>query len=194
MVTRQALSVIVGLWVSQPVANAQVIDSTISLETAYSYAIDQAPSLATARYRVDSAEAQSAVARGSILPQLTLFGEWSENTLNYDGPLSAIYGEQEYPGERYGFQARQTIFNMTRFREVQRSDRLVDRSKFDLDQAEIELLAKVTQRYLAVLTADTTVSQFQAEVEALKNQLKEGKRFTREHCYLLLNCLNPDSA
>ena len=175
MVTRQALSVIVGLWVSQPVANAQVIDSTISLETAYSYAIDQAPSLATARYRVDSAEAQSAVARGSILPQLTLFGEWSENTLNYDGPLSALYGEQEYPGERYGFQARQTIFNMTRFREVQRSDRLVDRSKFDLDQAEIELLAKVTQRYLAVLTADTTVSQFQAEVEALKNQLKEAE-------------------
>ena len=145
MMIARTLSVVIGLWAFQSVANAQAIDSAMSLETAYSFAMDQAPSLAMARYRVDSAEAQSAVARGSVLPQLSLFGEWSENTLSYDGPLSAIYSEQDYPGERYGFQVKQTVFSMARFREVQRNDRLVDRSKFDLDQAEIDLLGAVTR-------------------------------------------------
>ncbi len=175
MMIVRTLSVVIGVCAFQSVASAQAIDSAISLETAYSFAMDQAPSLAMARYRVDSAEAQSAVARGSVLPHLSLFGEWSENTLSYDGPLSAIYGEQDYPGERYGFQVKQTVFSMARFREVQRNDRLVDRSKFDLDQAEIDLLGAVTEGYLAVLMADNTVRQFKAEAEALENQLEEAE-------------------
>ena len=117
--------------------------ATMSLETVYTLAVDQAPSLAIARYRSEAAKEQSAEARGAVLPQLSLFGEWSENTVNYDGPLAAIYGEQDYPGERYGFQARQTLFNMSQFREVQRRDALFDRSESDLAQAEIELLAQV---------------------------------------------------
>jgi len=145
VIIARALSVAIGLWAVHSVANAQAIDSAMSLETAYGFAMDQAPSLAVARYRVDTAEAQSAVARGSILPHLSLFGEWSENTLSYDGPLSAVYGEQDYPGERYGFQVKQTVFSMARFREVQRNNRLVDRSEFDLDQAEIDLLGAVTE-------------------------------------------------
>ena len=74
----------------------------MSLETVYQLAIEQAPSLAIAKYRVDSAAAQSADARGSLLPQVSIFGEWSENTLSYDGPLSTVYGRENYPGERYG--------------------------------------------------------------------------------------------
>jgi outer membrane protein len=172
---RWALASCIGLWGLTLVAHAQTPDSAMSLETVYGYAMDEAPSLAIARYRVDSAEAQKAVARGSVLPQMTLFGEWTENTLTYDGPLSAIYGEQEYPGERYGITARQTIFSMSRFRELQRRHVLVDLSIFDLAQAEIDLLRAVTEGYLTVFMADNTVRQFQAEAEALENQLEEAE-------------------
>ena len=149
--------------------------ATMSLETVYTLAVDQAPSLAIARYRSEAAKEQSAEARGAVLPQLSLFGEWSENTVNYDGPLAAIYGEQDYPGERYGFQARQTLFNMSQFREVQRRDALFDRSESDLAQAEIDLLAQVTNVFITVLVADNTVLQFQVEAEALEKQLEEAQ-------------------
>ena len=78
-------------------------DSALSLETVYGLAVDQAPSLAIAQYRVQSAEAQKSEAAGAILPQITLFGEWSENSLSYDSPVSTLYGEQDYPGERMVF-------------------------------------------------------------------------------------------
>ena len=149
--------------------------AALSLEAAYLLATDQAPSLAIAQYRVDSAEAQMAEARGAVLPQLSLFGEWSENNLSYDGALGALYDDQDYPGERYGFQARQTLFNMSQFSEVQRRDALFDRSESDLAQAEIELLAQVSDAYITVLVADNTVSQFQVESEALEKQLDEAQ-------------------
>ena len=153
------LVMLLGLSTSQTLANPNSSAAAMSLETVYLLAVEQAPSLAIARYRMDSAEAQSADARGSLLPQVSLFGEWSENKLSYDGALSPIYGEENYPGQRYGFQARQALFNMSRFREMQRRDALFDRSKSDLAQAEIELLAQVVDAYLTVLVADNTVSQ-----------------------------------
>ena len=165
-----------GLFCSQlPLAAQEQSPVAMSLETVYQLAIDQAPSLAIAQYRVDSAEAQSADARGSLLPQLSLFGEWSENKLSYDGSLSALYGTERYPGERYGFQARQALLNMSQFAEVQRRDALFDRSESDLAQAEIELLAQVADSYLTVLVEDNTVSQFQVESEALEKQLDEAQ-------------------
>lgn len=147
----------------------------MSLEKIYALAVDQAPSLAIAQYRVQSAEAQSSEAAGALLPQLSLFGEWSENSVSYDGPLSAFYGDQTYPGERYGFRAKQTLFNMSSFRELQRREALSDLSASELAVAEIELLGEVADGYLTVLVADDTVNQFQMESEALERQLEEAQ-------------------
>ena len=175
MISRYLITVFLGLSISAAQASSNSSAPVMSLETVYQLAIEQAPSLAIAKYRVDSAEAQTADARGSLLPQLSLFGEWSENTLSYDGPLSAVYGRENYPGERYGLQARQTLFNMSQFREMQRRGALFDRSESDLAQAEIELLAQVADAYLTVLVEDNTVSQFQGESEALEKQLEEAQ-------------------
>ena len=147
----------------------------IAIEAVYAMALDQAPSLAIAQYRVASTEAQSAEAAGALLPQLSLFGEWTENSLSYRGPLSALYGEETYNGERYGFRARQTLFNMAQFREAQRRKVLTDLSESELAEAEIELLGQVVDAYLTVLVADDTVRQFQQESDALDKQLEESQ-------------------
>ena len=175
MTLRLGLALVLVLLASRISADPAPTEMAMSLEVVYALAVDQAPSLAIAQYRVDSAEAQTSEAAGAILPQVTLFGEWSDNTLRYDGPLSALYGEQDYPGERYGLSVRQTVFNMSRFREIQRREALFTRSESDLAQAEIELLAQVTDAYLTVLIADNTVTQFRAESEALKKQLEEAQ-------------------
>ena len=169
------MGILLWLLVGQTLATQSSAAPALSLETLYGLAVDQAPALAIAKYRSQVSEAQLAEARGAVLPQLSLFGEWSENNLSYDGALGGLAEEQDYPGERYGFQARQTLFNMSQFREVQRRDALFDRSESELAQAEIELLVKVTDAYLTVLIADNTVGQFQVESEALEKQLEEAQ-------------------
>ena len=77
--------------------------AALSLETIYQLAMDQAPSLAIAKYKVDSAEAQRADARGSLLPQLSLFGEWSENTLSYDDHFRQSMVEKTIPASATDF-------------------------------------------------------------------------------------------
>ena len=85
MIFRLILALWIGLFGTQiTLAAPQPSTAALSLEAVYQLAIDQAPSLAIAKYQVDSAEAQRADARGSLLPQLSLFGEWSENKLSYD--------------------------------------------------------------------------------------------------------------
>ncbi len=169
------LATLLGLSSGQALANSEPSVPTMSLEAVYALAVDNAPSLAIARHRVDSAEALKSEARGAVLPQVSLFGEWSENTLSYSGPAAGLYADQDYSGERYGFSVRQTVFNMSRFREIQRRGALFDRSESDLALAEIELLADVTDAYLKVVIADETVNQFQMEQEALEKQLEEAR-------------------
>ena len=104
MALRLAMPLCVVLFGGSVGAATDDTGSAMSLETIYQLAVSQAPSLAIAKYQLESAEAQAAVARGAVLPQVSLFGEWSENTLEYDGgALASQYGQQRYPGERYGF-------------------------------------------------------------------------------------------
>ena len=50
-----------------------------SLQEAYELARDSYPQLAIARLRVDGAEADKDEAQGRFFPQVSLFGEWSQN-------------------------------------------------------------------------------------------------------------------
>ena len=96
--------------------------SVITLLEAYDRARDSAPELAIARYRVDGAESQRDVVKGRVMPQVSVFGQWSENRLEYRGGLIP---DQRYPGERYGFQASQSLINMSNWMEYDRQKALV---------------------------------------------------------------------
>lgn len=146
----------------------------ITLLSAYALANEGAPQIVIARYELESADAQKAVARGRILPQVSLFGQWSDNKLRYSGgELADLYGEQNYPGERYGYEFRQPLFNMSSYREIERQGALVRRFEKNLDQAEIELFQAVTDAYLKALVSDATLAQVSVELDALKQQLAE---------------------
>lgn len=158
-------------------AVADEVDETqrraISLLDAYELAIDSAPDLGIARYRVDSAAARRDVAKGQVMPQLSAFGQWSENKLEYRGATAAGFGDQDYPGERYGFQFRQTIFNMARWSEYDRQVALYEQSEDQLKSVEMTVFAAVTEAYFNVLLTDITAVQFEEELTALETQLQE---------------------
>mgnify|MGYP001198764759 CR=1 FL=1 len=144
-----------------------------SLIDAYSLARETNPSIAIARYGVDGAAASRDAARGRNFPQVSLFGDWSENKVSYEGSTLGQLPSQEYPGERYGLQLRAPLFNWRNFKEWERQSALVGQSTQELAIAETELLARVVEAYLTVLLTEETVGQFESELSALERQLEE---------------------
>jgi outer membrane protein len=138
---------------------------------AYDFARANATDLALARYRVDSSEAQKDVAMGRILPQVNLFGQWSENKVAYDAGLFSR--DEDYPGERYGVQVKQPLFNVAAGQEVRRFSKIYEQSQEELAVAESDLLIALAEAFLTVLLADAELEQLQSELTALEGQLDD---------------------
>ena len=145
----------------------------LSLLDAYQIARDSDPNIAIARYRVDGAVANRDVAKSKYFPQISLFGDWSQNKVNYQSTALTQLDSQFYSGERYGLQLRSPLINVRHYREYERQDALVGQSEEELAVAETELLAEVVEAYLSVLLAEETVLQFESELSALEQQLEE---------------------
>ena len=144
-----------------------------SLHEAYELARDSYPQLAIARLRVDGAEADKDEAQGRFFPQVSLFGEWSQNKVRYESNELFQLPSQEYPGERYGMQLRSPLFNMKAFREYERQGQLVNQTQEELRVAEAELLTVLVEVFLSALLAAEDLTQLESEADALESQLEE---------------------
>ena len=145
----------------------------MSLLDAYLLARAIDPELAIAGYEVDGAAARRDESRGQFLPQVSIFGDWSENKLRYESDELSSMPSREYPGERYGLQLRSPLFNMRAFREYERRGALTSQTEEELKVAETDLLSRVTRAYLTMLLADETVVHLESELSALEQQLRE---------------------
>ncbi len=146
-----------------------------SLIEVYELAKENATDLAIAKYRWDSAVAERDIARGRNFPQVSLFGDWSENKFRYEeGPMSLL-PSQEYPGERYGLQLRTPILNIRSFREYERTSFIADQVEIELSVVKSRLLSDVAQAYLSVLLTTEDLDQVKAEQVALEEQFAEAE-------------------
>lgn len=146
-----------------------------SLQEAYELARDSYPQLAIARLRVDGAEADKDEAQGRFFPQVSLFGEWSQNKVRYESNELLQLPSQDYPGERYGMQLRSPLFNMRAFREYERQGELVNQTQEELRVAEAELLRVLVEVFLSALLAVEDLAQLESEADALESQLQEAQ-------------------
>ena len=145
----------------------------LSFLEAFELAYQSAPEIELARYTVDGSEAQKDIAMGRILPQVSLFGQWSDNRVKYEA--AALYPDQDYPGERYGVQVSQPLLNTYDGLEVLRLTSLYEQSQKELLVAEAELIAALAEAYFNVLLADAELEQLRAELVALEQQLEESE-------------------
>ena len=160
-----------------PISVAAVADAVslkLDIRSSFELARERAPSLMLASYKVEVADAERDLAKAQILPQVNVFGEWSENQIEYRGGLLAP-ADREYSGERYGLQARQTIFNMADWKKVSVQSALLQQSKSNLASSEARLLRQVTGAYLSVLLSDADEEYLKSELSGLKRQLQEAE-------------------
>ena len=145
----------------------------LSVLSAYQLARDNDPQLAIAKFRFDGAAAQKDVSRGKMLPQISIFGDWSENTVRYESTALGQLPDQDYPGERYGLQLRSSIFNVRAYREYERRSALLSQSEQEVAIAEAELLSRVVRTYLTFVLVKESVNHVESELSALDRQLEE---------------------
>lgn len=153
----------------------QTCGEEYSLLEVYEIARESDPALGFSRYQVDGSKAYKDVAQGQMFPQVSLFGDWSDNKVRYEDTQLGAIPSQQYPGERYGLQLRAPIFNIESWREFERRQALVRQSEQELGIAEAELLSQVSKAYLEVLLAAEDLLAFQAEVTALEGEYAEAQ-------------------
>lgn len=146
-----------------------------SLLEVYEIARQSDPGLGFSRYQVDGSKAMRDVAQGQMFPQVSLFGDWSDNKVRYEDTQLGAIPNQEYPGERYGLQLRAPIFNIKSWREFERRQALVSQSEQELGLAEADLLAQVSAAYLEVLLGTEDLLAFEAELSALEGEYAQAQ-------------------
>lgn len=156
------------------IENSGAEGNELTMLGAYELSSDYAPDIDVARFKVDGAVAKKNQARGKLLPQINLFGQWSKNHLTYtdDNPL---YADRRYSGARYGVSARQPLFAASDGLELNRQNILIKKTQEELRIAEAELLSSVVQAYLNILIFDAEVSRIDSEVDAIAAQLEQSK-------------------
>ena len=137
---------------------------------AYELAQSAAPDLAVARYRVELADSDRATAFGRIMPQVTLFGQFSDNRIEYDSELSVADQNFTDRGTAYSSVSHYSTCLMVRSFCL---EFVKKQSQNEFAVAEAELLSLLMETFLGVLLADADLEQYETELKALERQLKE---------------------
>ena len=168
-------------------ANVALAEQEIDLLAAYNLARESAPQLSQAKYKVDIADARYDAARGKVFPSASIFGQWSDNRVDFDlGPASRV---EEYPGRRYGVQLSQPLLNIAAGQEARRFDQLHQQTQQELSVAEADLLRSLVQAFLGVLLADSQQTQIEDELSALESQLESAQALYKNNLIPVMEVL-----
>jgi outer membrane protein len=150
----------------------------LTLLDIYARAVEEDPRVNIAELQVELSEAQKDSARSQLLPQGSATAQISENDLKFD---RAINPNEQYPGERYGIQIRQMLFNWSAISARSRAASVVDQRENELLDTMAQLSVDVAERYFNVLLADDDVRLLEAEQNLVTQQLDETRaRYQRE--------------
>ena len=155
------------IWVCSAASHADAL----SLSGAYDLAQSHAPQINLARLEVEQANAQRKIARGALLPNANLFGQFSKNEIEYQ--TNSPYADQDFRGERYGVQVSQTLIDVAAGLEASRLSTLLRKSKKDLEVAQNQLVIDLVTNFLNVGLADREVEQYGDELVALEAAFAE---------------------
>lgn len=154
-----------------------------SLLEVYQQALQSDPLIHEAEARRLAALEAEPQARGLLLPQVGLDGDWttsdSSGTSIYDdqtGIPASIDSEVESESTRWQFGLRQTIFRWEQIVGLRQADKLVARAEADREAAQQDLIVRVVLRYIDVLGAEDRLLAIHANRNAIARQLEQAKQ------------------
>jgi len=157
--------------------------SAASLLEVYQQAVQSDPRIHEAEaLRLASLEAEPQ-ARGVLLPQISLSGDWTDSTFegtsifeDASGLPVPIDTESDSETTRWQVSLRQTLFRWDQIVGLRRADKLVAKAEADREAAQQDLIIRVGQNYFDVLAAEDRLTSTHANRQAIARQLEQAKQ------------------
>src|SRR6188508_149984 len=162
----------------------------------YQDAVQNDPLIREAEARREAALEVKPQARGLLLPQVNIDGQWAQSdsdsnstftqAVDQDGnpatpPVIAIVNNEQSSDQdawNYRAEATQTLFRWDQWQALKRADSQVALAEANYRAAQQDLLLRVSQAYFDVLAAEDTLSAADATLQAVTRQLEQAeKRF-----------------
>jgi len=162
---------------------APVTGHAASLLEIYQQALQSDPQIHEAEARRLAALEARPQARSSLLPQLSVGGDWTRSEfdgtsveIDSDGSLGSLTSASESEVRRWQFTLRQTLFRWDQIVGLRRADKIVAKAEAQREAAQQDLIVRVAQRYFDVLAAEDRLTSIHADRTAIARQLEQAKQ------------------
>jgi outer membrane protein len=151
-----------------------------SLLEIYQQALQGDPRIHEAEARRLAAQEAKPQARGVLLPQISVTGDWTQSDVS-GSSFSIINNQtttfsQDSTTTNWGFGLRQTLFRWDQIVNLRRADKTVTKAEAVREAAQQDLIVRVAQRYFNVLAAEDRLTSINADREAIARQLEQAKQ------------------
>ena len=139
----------------------------------YESAVQNDPVLRAARANFNADRENKNIARGALLPQLSISGDYTQSELNDSSPIAGMGGLIDSDTTSYSASLNQAIFDMPSWYSFQSGKALSEsaRAQFAADQQS--LIIRVSDAYFNVLRAYDNLQTRDAEERAIQRQLEQ---------------------
>ena len=144
-----------------------------TLTDIYESAVQNDPVLRAARANFNADRENKNIARGVLLPQLSVSGDYTQSELNDSSPIVGMGGLIDSDVTSYNVSLSQAIFDMPSWYSFQSGKALSEsaRAQFSADQQS--LIIRVSDAYFNVLRAYDNLQTRDAEERAIQRQLEQ---------------------
>ncbi len=165
LLTRTTLPALMLLWGSQAAAE-DLIDI-------YNAAVNNDPVFRSQALTLQAEQEGPASARSALLPNVRLFAARARNDEEVTGTGTfGAEGSATFNSNEYGVNVTQTVYNKDRFITYEQSKLRAEAAEVDFRQAQQDLILRVVNRYLAVLSAQDNLELAISERRAIFRQLE----------------------
>jgi outer membrane protein len=141
----------------------------------YRLAVDNDPVFLSAGAQLEANLENENQSLASLLPNLSGSYSMSYNKNSSEtGPGTATYGESE--GNSLGISLRQSIYDYSTWVGYDQAQKRTEQARVQYRSSEQELIVRVTQRYMDVLSAQDNLEFAEATQKAIQQQLEQTKQ------------------
>ena len=147
----------------------------------YAEAVENDPVLAGQRASNAARQVGVTIARSPLLPQVSASAGRSRGTSSVDSvdmnPASPTFGQptpdRDYTSQNWGANVNQTVLNMQTWFGYRGAKARARQADWELDNSAQQLITRVAQAYLSVLTRQASLESAVAAEEAVQRQLEQ---------------------
>jgi outer membrane protein len=137
----------------------------------YERAVQASPELNSSAYSLEVIKAQEDQAFGKLLPEVSVVGNYSLNSIHQEGIGNRRATNSDYPGTRASVSLQQPLFDLQAYLLMKSQQAKTTQFEENLLAAHQQLIADLVERYVNALKAKDKSEIIMAELASTEKQL-----------------------